>query len=525
MDSFFYHPTATTATTMQPQPPSRTGTIETWIEGRLVRTQHHYLIVRSVIRDHQAFVPGLATITPQRRIVGMDDGLPVATTWAEQPAPAGLVVNTWVAEQWAAKGLQVPGLAQEQEVLKPAPARALQYRAQIEPTPRAAQRQIFNQPEMLVNAGWQQTSPDTTPGQYFHQPALGFGAAWTPLELDFNLGMAMDDSVNFLDLGLPTPPFSSQDLQFKNLPGVSNSPGLISFEEFKAQYPDLVDLEDSGLDISKPLSGDQGAPEKVAIDLTEDEVPAAPKPPCHLEERKRCISRAFPERKGLAWYNSFLRAPERHQRAYCKQYWPSNEEAVANVGQAISLFDSFEATRLYNLRWEAMVKNPPLVEAEDGQRPMTPEELEELLVKESRECYRPSKKPDKQPEMAGQSTVTKQAASSEPEEATKAQKQWEDATEGQLADQDMADINDRGQVSKLNVQALKLFLKKRKLPVGGKKMELVVRVQTYLDEWALVFGGGEESPEPSGDEMQIDEDDDEFSAALNAELETQRGEC
>jgi ATP-dependent DNA helicase 2 subunit 1 len=56
---------------------------------------------------------------------------------------------------------------------------------------------------------------------------------------------------------------------------------------------------------------------------------------------------------------------------------------------------------------------------------------------------------------------------------------------GAMTDQEMADLNDRGQISKMLVPALKEFLSKRRLPTGGKKADLVERVQEYLERKGL----------------------------------------
>jgi ATP-dependent DNA helicase 2 subunit 1 len=56
-----------------------------------------------------------------------------------------------------------------------------------------------------------------------------------------------------------------------------------------------------------------------------------------------------------------------------------------------------------------------------------------------------------------------------------------DAEPEGMSDVAMAAINDKGQISKQSVAILKDFLKARKKPVAGKKIELVERVQSYLD--------------------------------------------
>jgi ATP-dependent DNA helicase 2 subunit 1 len=53
--------------------------------------------------------------------------------------------------------------------------------------------------------------------------------------------------------------------------------------------------------------------------------------------------------------------------------------------------------------------------------------------------------------------------------------------EEQLTDEQMAEINSKGAISKQLVAELKAFLGQRGLGVGGKKAELVERVQSYLD--------------------------------------------
>jgi ATP-dependent DNA helicase 2 subunit 1 len=54
-----------------------------------------------------------------------------------------------------------------------------------------------------------------------------------------------------------------------------------------------------------------------------------------------------------------------------------------------------------------------------------------------------------------------------------------------MTDQEMANINDRGNISKQKVDALKAFLGDRGLDTKGKKLDLVDRVQGYLDKKGL----------------------------------------
>ncbi|KAF2477577.1 Ku DNA-binding complex, Ku70 subunit [Lindgomyces ingoldianus] len=56
---------------------------------------------------------------------------------------------------------------------------------------------------------------------------------------------------------------------------------------------------------------------------------------------------------------------------------------------------------------------------------------------------------------------------------------------GGMTDEDMAALSDRGNISKQSVGALKEFLKARKQPVAGKKIELIERVQQYLESKGL----------------------------------------
>jgi ATP-dependent DNA helicase 2 subunit 1 len=52
---------------------------------------------------------------------------------------------------------------------------------------------------------------------------------------------------------------------------------------------------------------------------------------------------------------------------------------------------------------------------------------------------------------------------------------------GGMTDHDMAELNDRGRISKQTVAVLKEFLKARGESTAGKKDELVERVQGYLE--------------------------------------------
>ncbi|KAF2715123.1 DNA-dependent protein kinase [Pleomassaria siparia CBS 279.74] len=72
-----------------------------------------------------------------------------------------------------------------------------------------------------------------------------------------------------------------------------------------------------------------------------------------------------------------------------------------------------------------------------------------------------------------------------PKKRVKKEKVDDDDSGAGLTDQDMANINDKGQVSKQSVAILKQFLKARKQSITGKKMELVERVQDYLDSKGL----------------------------------------
>jgi ATP-dependent DNA helicase 2 subunit 1 len=60
----------------------------------------------------------------------------------------------------------------------------------------------------------------------------------------------------------------------------------------------------------------------------------------------------------------------------------------------------------------------------------------------------------------------------------------ENGDEG-FTDQQMADINHKGQISKQTVAVLKEFLSHRGRATGGKKAELVEAVQEYLDAKGL----------------------------------------
>ena len=57
--------------------------------------------------------------------------------------------------------------------------------------------------------------------------------------------------------------------------------------------------------------------------------------------------------------------------------------------------------------------------------------------------------------------------------------------DGGMTDQQMAELNDRGGISKQSVVALKEFLKARGQSTSGKKIELVERTQEYLESKGL----------------------------------------
>ena len=76
----------------------------------------------------------------------------------------------------------------------------------------------------------------------------------------------------------------------------------------------------------------------------------------------------------------------------------------------------------------------------------------------------------------------------EPEDAEKPAKRVkaeakvknEDGEDGGLTDQQMAALNDRGQISKQTVAVLKAFLTQREQSAAGKKADLIEKVQEYL---------------------------------------------
>ncbi|KAH7076132.1 ATP-dependent DNA helicase II subunit 1 [Paraphoma chrysanthemicola] len=68
-----------------------------------------------------------------------------------------------------------------------------------------------------------------------------------------------------------------------------------------------------------------------------------------------------------------------------------------------------------------------------------------------------------------------------PKRVKKEPKVKEENGEEELTDQQMADINHKGQISKQTVAVLKDFLSHRGQATSGKKAELVERVQEYLD--------------------------------------------
>jgi ATP-dependent DNA helicase 2 subunit 1 len=57
--------------------------------------------------------------------------------------------------------------------------------------------------------------------------------------------------------------------------------------------------------------------------------------------------------------------------------------------------------------------------------------------------------------------------------------------DGGITDKEMAEINDRGNISKQSVAALKEFLKSRGVNATGKKLDLVERTQEYLESKGL----------------------------------------
>lgn len=67
-----------------------------------------------------------------------------------------------------------------------------------------------------------------------------------------------------------------------------------------------------------------------------------------------------------------------------------------------------------------------------------------------------------------------------PKPKKRVKKEPESQTSGGITDQEMADINDKGQISKQSVASLKDFLKARGESATGKKLDLVERTQSYL---------------------------------------------
>ncbi|KAF2864705.1 DNA-dependent protein kinase [Massariosphaeria phaeospora] len=84
---------------------------------------------------------------------------------------------------------------------------------------------------------------------------------------------------------------------------------------------------------------------------------------------------------------------------------------------------------------------------------------------------------------ANEETDSKPAKRAKVKKEVKAEDGDED--EGGMTDQQMAEVNNKGNISKQVVATLKDFLKARGLPTTGKKVDLVGRVQEYLEEKGL----------------------------------------
>jgi hypothetical protein len=93
------------------------------------------------------------------------------------------------------------------------------------------------------------------------------------------------------------------------------------------------------------------------VDVTEQQQlpPTTPlsKPTSHLKERKNYLATlAGGATPYYRWWASFVSAPRKEQEKYCSEYWPTNEEAFADL-QYVSLhWIDFTQTRMTRLAWK-----------------------------------------------------------------------------------------------------------------------------------------------------------------------------
>jgi hypothetical protein len=250
--------------------------------------------------------------------------------------------------------------AQEQEVLKPAPFQSA-HSMQTEAYPDPAHGQLFEQTAPQVFAQEQEVLKPA-PLQVLVNDQIPEGG------MEYNVAHPPLPTSGFGDFNAPS--------ENQWTPVTLESPeqvliDLTGEEEEKEQV--LVDLPE--------LATEDGW---VIINPTQEMVDEARRAENKkLTERKKELSRVLYSGAARRWYNSFIAAPSSYQRAYCNQYWGSNQQALDDVKEVIQYFDDFNSTRLHRLFHEAMINDPPLVSDNNGgERPMTSGEILQAINKD-----------------------------------------------------------------------------------------------------------------------------------------------
>jgi hypothetical protein len=416
------------------------GTVHQFVARQLVMVYLHHPITPSVIEDHWAAKTGPSRAS-QSYIISMDNGLDVPDLQTPAPVPVAVpvttreqpattveppVVNVWYLQKFGAQHYyeqEVPEparrqVARKQEVQKP--ARSAQF-----PLRNARdQRYVTHRPFSLPSAAI--------------QAHLGEHEVLKPAPSSFLAPVAAQQQVYDQSAHtLQTEVYSDLDLE-KFL----SQPLSEAEMEFNASSQNVAPLPLAGLATATREQQTPATPEsrkKVLIDLTEEEdeedwVLVELTSDDIKEEKKAGNKKFFALKKflsrvlygkALKWYSTFLAAPTHHQRAYYDEYWwKSDQAALEDISHVSHVFGDFATTRLFSLKYRALVKHRPLVSDDNGgQRQMTLDEINVLISTEASEYRRQITAPDPEPATSKRKcSTTKELQSEKPAKKQKARK-------------------------------------------------------------------------------------------------------
>jgi hypothetical protein len=242
--------------------------------------------------------------------------------------------------------------------------------------PVAAQQQAPFQPAHSMQA---EAYPNPAYGQLFEQPAPQALAQEQEVLKPASVQALADDQMPGGGM--------EYNVEFGDFDALSESQSTpATLESRERVFVDLTVEEEEKEQVPVSLSEVETEDEWVIINPSQeivDEVRRAENK--KLTERKKELSRVLNSGAARRWYNSFISAPINHQRAYCNQYWGSDQLALDDVKELIQYFDDFTATRLHRLSYEAMANDPPLVPDDNGgERPMTFDEIQQAVQKDLR---------------------------------------------------------------------------------------------------------------------------------------------